>query len=177
MIGCLLGLFGSSGLLGHRRSTLVARRATLQTVPTRETASTALWTLGICGGWDGGAGAHNAELGVSRCIDANQNSLVTVRSTRELNWVQGLDLNQRPSGYEPDELPGCSTLQQREAQSPRHAADCQRLFVFSDNSRLPAGTAPGVLAGSVSANVITQNHPPSIDRKAAHRPACVSPDT
>ena len=28
------------------------------------------------------------------------------------NWVQGLDLNQRPSGYEPDELPGCSTLQQ-----------------------------------------------------------------
>src|SRR5471032_2499941 len=32
---------------------------------------------------------------------------------RELNWVQGLDLNQRPSGYEPDELPGCSTLQQR----------------------------------------------------------------
>ena len=31
---------------------------------------------------------------------------------RALNWVQGLDLNQRPSGYEPDELPGCSTLQQ-----------------------------------------------------------------
>ena len=25
--------------------------------------------------------------------------------------MQGLDLNQRPSGYEPDELPGCSTLQ------------------------------------------------------------------
>jgi hypothetical protein len=33
------------------------------------------------------------------------------------NWVQGLDLNQRPSGYEPDELPGCSTLQQREGQT------------------------------------------------------------
>jgi hypothetical protein len=30
------------------------------------------------------------------------------------DWVQGLDLNQRPSGYEPDELPGCSTLQQME---------------------------------------------------------------
>ena len=27
------------------------------------------------------------------------------------NWVQGRDLNPRPSGYEPDELPGCSTLQ------------------------------------------------------------------
>ena len=32
---------------------------------------------------------------------------------RVSNWVQGLDLNQRPSGYEPDELPGCSTLQQK----------------------------------------------------------------
>ena len=29
-------------------------------------------------------------------------------------WLRGLDLNQRPSGYEPDELPGCST--------PRHHA-------------------------------------------------------
>ncbi len=26
------------------------------------------------------------------------------------HWVQGPDLNWRPSGYEPDELPGCSTL-------------------------------------------------------------------
>ena len=26
-------------------------------------------------------------------------------------WVQGRDLNPRPSGYEPDELPDCSTLQ------------------------------------------------------------------
>jgi hypothetical protein len=28
-------------------------------------------------------------------------------------WLRGLDLNQRPSGYEPDELPGCSTPRQR----------------------------------------------------------------
>jgi hypothetical protein len=27
----------------------------------------------------------------------------------EKNWLRGLDLNQRPSGYEPDELPDCST--------------------------------------------------------------------
>src|SRR6266480_1026603 len=26
-----------------------------------------------------------------------------------MNWLRGRDLNPRPSGYEPDELPGCST--------------------------------------------------------------------
>lgn len=31
------------------------------------------------------------------------------------NWLRSVDLNHRPSGYEPDELPGCSTPRQRSA--------------------------------------------------------------
>ena len=32
-------------------------------------------------------------------------------------WLRGLDLNQRPSGYEPDELPDCSTPRSHDSGS------------------------------------------------------------
>ncbi len=34
---------------------------------------------------------------------------ISCRHAALRNWLRGRDLNPRPSGYEPDELPGCST--------------------------------------------------------------------
>src|SRR5207245_4630646 len=42
-------------------------------------------------------------------LGRKQTRLATQRAPIEEDWLRGLDLNQRPSGYEPDELQGCST--------------------------------------------------------------------
>ncbi len=44
-----------------------------------------------------------AQKVAAETVAARQN-----RSLLEI-WLRGRDLNPRPSGYEPDELPGCST--------------------------------------------------------------------
>ena len=52
-------------------------------------------------------------LGILQNVDA-----ICCRHSAK-DWLRGLDLNQRPSGYEPDELPGCSTPRRDYAESRR----------------------------------------------------------
>src|ERR1700731_5163602 len=42
------------------------------------------------------------------CSEKKRGRLI-IRPLYQFGWLRGLDLNQRAPGYEPDELPGCST--------------------------------------------------------------------
>jgi len=127
-----------------------------------------------------------------------RNSPANALSTRELNWVQGLDLNQRPSGYEPDELPGCSTLQQEEWSPCESTADLSTAFSAKckwqarrreplHGPQIPAcqwargrvwsAPFPPPIPRSLRGSRVSLPPQPSHDRKAALRPACVSDDT
>jgi Phage integrase family len=65
------------------------------------------------------------------------------------NWVQGLDLNQRPSGYEPDELPGCSTLHQGRGDKCLRDAVLSTGFCEWPLLRETIGPVPGLIACSI----------------------------
>src|ERR1700678_4067875 len=54
-----------------------------------------------------------APHGQSSKIDPSPQNELTTRHLEKKKGLRGQDLNLRPSGYEPDELPGCSTPRQR----------------------------------------------------------------
>ena len=65
-------------------------------------------------GKDRGPGAKPL---VPRCPSEARNSTAgRAQAPSGAKWLRGWDLNPRPPGYEPDELPGCST--------PRHGISC-----------------------------------------------------
>ena len=64
------------------------------------------------------------------------------RTMRRLIWLRGLDLNQRPSGYEPDELPGCSTPHRYygERGGPTQPEMLSMSSDFADHKVAPSGS-------------------------------------
>ncbi len=50
---------------------------------------------------------HKYQKQMDLCYEFNQRPFKGIDS--KFGWLRGLDLNQRPLGYEPNELPGCST--------------------------------------------------------------------
>src|SRR5476649_1232813 len=76
------------------------------------------------------------------------------------NWLRRPDLNRRPSGYEPDELPGCST--------PRPSMQCYRFQLILNNymswlrrpylNRRPSGYEPDELPGCSTPRPMRANY-------------------
>ena len=61
-----------------------------------------------------------------------------------LRWLRGLDLNQRPSGYEPDELPSCSTPRQSWGESIRPNPAEGQIQTFTCKKPAKAGSQASI---------------------------------
>jgi hypothetical protein len=62
--------------------------------------------------------------------------IISLTLTKPTAWLRGKDLNLRPSGYEPDELPDCSTPRLIVLSTAHTAPDLHQRFRQSQPTRL-----------------------------------------
>ena len=70
---------------------------------------------------------------------------VCCRPKPRICWLRGLDLNQRPLGYEPNELPDCSTPRLKNESVARKGPSLQLLATVFPRIKAPL---PSTIAGS-----------------------------
>ena len=121
----------------------------------------------VAGELGGGEGVRTPDLRLAK-PELCQTEL---RPQRLKGWLRGRDLNPRPLGYEPNELPDCST--------PRHP-NILALIVGLGRFELPTSRLSGVRSNQLSYRPVPLMRPVLGRKKEPHfrcaRPSCLTAD-